>query len=71
MCASQGLDINPYRLLDMSEAVAAQLLTPEPPRYHDDVVPKAFTFKHAKNNHARTGFAVIVLDQLITTDKPS
>lgn len=69
MRASQGPEVDPQRFLDMAEAVTTQLLAAEPPRDHDDVVPKTFPFKHAKNDNAGSGLAVVVLDQLITADE--
>lgn len=69
MRASQSLDVDPHGLLHMPEAVATQLLATEPPRNHDDVVPEAFAFKHAKDDHAGSGLAIIALDHLIAADE--
>ena len=68
MRASQGLEVDPHRLLHMPEAVAAQLLAAKPPRDHDDMVPEPFPFQHAKDDHASAGFAIIILDHLIVAD---
>lgn len=54
----------------MPEAVAAQLLAAEPPRDHDDVVQEPVPFEHAKDDHAGSSLAIIVLDHLIAADEP-
>ena len=70
MRALQGLDVNPHGLLHMPEAVAAQVLAAEPPRHHDDVVPETLPFEHAKDDHAGSSLAIIILDHLIAADEP-
>lgn len=69
MRASQGADVDPHGLLHMTEAVATEVLAAEPPRDHDDVVPQSLPFEHPKNDHAGSGFAVIILDHLIAADE--
>jgi hypothetical protein len=36
----------------MSKAVAAEVLTAEPPCHHDNLVPQTLSFEHSKNDHA-------------------
>ena len=55
----------------MPEAVAAEVLTAEPPCDYDDVVPQSFPFEHAKDDHAGSALAVVVLDHLIAADEAS
>lgn len=69
MRASQGLAVNRHRLLDMPEAVAAEVLAAEPPRDDDNVLAQRFPLEHAKDDHACPSLSIIVLDQLITADE--
>jgi hypothetical protein len=68
MRTSQGLDVDPHGLLHMPEAVAPKMFAAEPPRDYDDVVPEPFPFEHAKDDHAGSGLAIIILDHLIVAD---
>lgn len=53
----------------MPKAVTTQMPAAEPPRDHDDMVPQVLSFEHAKDDQARSGFAVIVLDHLIARNE--
>jgi hypothetical protein len=46
----------------LQESGLVARVTAEPPRDHDDVVPEPFPLEHAKDNHAGSSLAVIVLD---------
>ena len=53
----------------MPEAVAAEVLTAEPPCHHDNLVPQTLSFEYSKNDHAGSGLAVVVLNHLITAEE--
>jgi hypothetical protein len=62
-------NVDPYCFLNMPEAVAAEVLTAEPPCDYDNVVPQSFPFDHAKNDQAGSGLAVIILDHQFAADQ--
>ena len=53
----------------MTEPIAAQMLAAVPAGDDDDVVLDAFSFQHSQDDHARAGFAVIVLVLTVIRDE--
>lgn len=53
----------------MTEPVAAEVFAAIPSGDDDDVVRHALTLQHPQNDHASTGFSIIVLVLAIIRDK--
>lgn len=52
-----------HSVLDMPEPVSTKMLPAVPASNHDDMVSKPLPFQHSSNQHAGTGFTVIIFDR--------